>query len=103
MARKQQGKSDDELSKELEKLDAKVNRLSLINSGQLINGWGPRTYKTFRLPRVGEINFDAPYLTISLASWYLEKLVSLGDTPLWKKKLAKKNGRGRRFSSTKKF
>jgi hypothetical protein len=38
MARKQQGKSDDELSKELEKLDAKVNSFCLINFSQLING-----------------------------------------------------------------
>jgi hypothetical protein len=37
MARKQQGKSDDELSKELEKLDAKVNSVCLINFSQLIN------------------------------------------------------------------
>jgi hypothetical protein len=36
MARKQQGKSDDELSKELEKLDAKVNSFCLINFSQLI-------------------------------------------------------------------
>jgi hypothetical protein len=51
MARKQQGKSDDELSKELEKLDAKVNSFCLINFSQLINGCaGGGAFTTLWLP-----------------------------------------------------
>lgn len=85
MARKQQGKSDDELSKELEKLDAKVNWACLVNFTQLINRCAGRgAFTTCSLAT------HVPGL-ISLVIWLGKFWRTEGQLSDWSKKLRKHN------------